>query len=216
MKPNSGFYGDFGGQFVAETLIPALDQLEDAFRSFKNDEAMMQELDQYLTEFAGRPTPVYFAKNLSKTTADLRETFTKAESKIAMRFDTTLTNLRDELARARDKDFKSQIDKFKQEMDRVASLEKGLASLQQTDKQSSRDQAERLQVLEKLIPEVEFLREKTDALEEENKKLAEVVSKNQVQIVEAIDQKTADRRKLERNLQSQKAKMAELLKELRK
>ena len=66
MKPDNGFFGDFGGQFVPETLIPALDQLEDEFESFKKSEPMMQELKQYLTDFAGRPTPVYFAANLSQ------------------------------------------------------------------------------------------------------------------------------------------------------
>ena len=156
------------------------------------------------------------AKNLSSSSGKLRDTFTKAESKMAMRFDSTISNLRDELARARDKDFKNQIEKFRQEMDRVASLEKGLMSLQQTDKESSRQQAERLSTLEKLMPEVKYLRDKVVSLEEDNKKLTEVVSKNQVQIVEAIDQKTTDSRKLEQNLQSQKAKMAKLLKELKK
>ena len=66
MKPDNGFFGDFGGQFVPETLIPALDQLEDEFESFKKSEPMMQELKQLQNDFAGRPTPVYFAANLSE------------------------------------------------------------------------------------------------------------------------------------------------------
>ena len=66
MRPDKGFYGDFGGQFVPETLIPALDQLEDEFESFKKSEPMMQELKQLQNDFAGRPTPVYFAANLSE------------------------------------------------------------------------------------------------------------------------------------------------------
>ncbi len=61
-----GFFGEFGGQFVAETLIPALDQLEAAFETYKNDESFIQELTYLLNNYAGRPTPVYFAKNMSK------------------------------------------------------------------------------------------------------------------------------------------------------
>ncbi|KAA0257090.1 tryptophan synthase subunit beta [Deferribacter autotrophicus] len=60
------FYGEFGGQFVAETLIPALDELEKAFLKIKNDKRFKEELDDLLKNYAGRPTPVYFAKNLSK------------------------------------------------------------------------------------------------------------------------------------------------------
>ncbi|MGC8768323.1 tryptophan synthase subunit beta [Calditerrivibrio sp.] len=60
-----GFFGEFGGQFVAETLIPALDQLEEAFERFKNDESFISELNHLLNTYAGRPTPVYFARNLS-------------------------------------------------------------------------------------------------------------------------------------------------------
>lgn len=60
-----GFFGEFGGQFVAETLIPALDQLEEAFERFKNDESFVSNLNHLLNTYAGRPTPIYFAKNLS-------------------------------------------------------------------------------------------------------------------------------------------------------
>jgi tryptophan synthase beta chain len=61
-----GFYGAFGGQFTAETLIPALDRLEQSFRSLKGDPAFTAELDRILTSYAGRPTPVYRAENISK------------------------------------------------------------------------------------------------------------------------------------------------------
>ncbi|MCX8084629.1 MAG: tryptophan synthase subunit beta [Calditerrivibrio sp.] len=60
-----GFFGEFGGQFVAETLIPALDQLEEAFLRLKNDEYFNKELNYLLQSYAGRPTPTYFAKNMS-------------------------------------------------------------------------------------------------------------------------------------------------------
>ncbi|WP_025209223.1 tryptophan synthase subunit beta [Hippea sp. KM1] len=60
-----GYYGQYGGQFVAETLIPALDELEEAFKAFKKNKAAKEELNRYLKDYAGRPTPLYLAKNLS-------------------------------------------------------------------------------------------------------------------------------------------------------
>lgn len=59
-------YGAYGGTFVPETLIPALEELEDAFVKNRQDPTFLEELDYYLTRFAGRPTPVYHAKNLSE------------------------------------------------------------------------------------------------------------------------------------------------------
>ena len=61
-----GFYGEFGGQFVAETLIPCLDSLEESFKKVKNNKEFKSELNYLLKNYAGRPTPVYYCKNLSK------------------------------------------------------------------------------------------------------------------------------------------------------
>ena len=61
-----GFYGEFGGQFVAETLIPCLEELEKAFFKLKRDKNFKKELKELLNNYAGRPTPVYFCKNLSQ------------------------------------------------------------------------------------------------------------------------------------------------------
>jgi len=66
MKHNRGFYGEFGGQFIPETLIPALDELEDSFLKLKDDESFKKDLLKYFNKYAGRPTPVYHAENLSK------------------------------------------------------------------------------------------------------------------------------------------------------
>lgn len=66
MQPNNGFYGEFGGQFVPETLIPAIDQLEDAFIKFKENSESIAEMEKLLREYVGRPSPVYYACNLSK------------------------------------------------------------------------------------------------------------------------------------------------------
>lgn len=59
------YFGSYGGQFVPETLIPALDQLEAANGEFKKDRASQTELAALLRDFAGRPTPLYLARNLS-------------------------------------------------------------------------------------------------------------------------------------------------------
>ena len=61
-----GFFGEYGGQFVAETLIPALDELEKKFNECKNNDKFLAEFKHYLNTYAGRPTPVYLAKNLSE------------------------------------------------------------------------------------------------------------------------------------------------------
>ena len=61
-----GKFGKYGGIFVPELLIPALEELEDAFLKYRDDEKFNQELDYYLKEFAGRPTALYYARNLSE------------------------------------------------------------------------------------------------------------------------------------------------------
>jgi tryptophan synthase beta chain len=61
----TGYFGDFGGRFVPETLMPALQQLEDAYTRARSDPAFQQELDHYLRHYAGRPSPLYFAGRLS-------------------------------------------------------------------------------------------------------------------------------------------------------
>ena len=61
-----GYFGEFGGRFVPETLMEPLLQLEEAYNKYKNDERFNQELDYYLKNYVGRPTPLYFARNLSE------------------------------------------------------------------------------------------------------------------------------------------------------
>ncbi len=64
--PVDGKYGKFGGRFVPEILMEAINELEKAYSEAKNDPAFQRELDYYLAEFVGRPTPLYYAKNLSE------------------------------------------------------------------------------------------------------------------------------------------------------
>ncbi len=61
-----GYFGSFGGRFVPETLIPLLYDLEKAYFQVKKDPAFWKEWKELLVEYAGRPTPLYFAKNFSK------------------------------------------------------------------------------------------------------------------------------------------------------
>ena len=60
-----GYFGDFGGRFVSETLIYALDELEKEYTKARQDKKFIRQLGYYLKEYAGRPTPLYLAKNLS-------------------------------------------------------------------------------------------------------------------------------------------------------
>ena len=59
-------FGEFGGQFVPEELIQPLNELEKDYNDLKDDEEFKRELDYYLRNYAGRPTPLYFAKNLTE------------------------------------------------------------------------------------------------------------------------------------------------------
>jgi tryptophan synthase beta chain len=61
-----GYFGAYGGRFVPETLLAPLEELEAAFRKYRQDPSFCRELEGYLKNFAGRPTPLMFAKNLTK------------------------------------------------------------------------------------------------------------------------------------------------------
>jgi tryptophan synthase beta chain len=61
-----GHFGIFGGRYVAETLMPALTELERAYAEVRRDRRFHEEFHYYLTEYAGRPTPLYFAERLTK------------------------------------------------------------------------------------------------------------------------------------------------------
>ena len=64
--PKDGRFGEFGGRYIPETLVPAIEELEENYLKFKNNKDFKKELGYYLREYAGRPTPLYFAKNLSE------------------------------------------------------------------------------------------------------------------------------------------------------
>ena len=64
--PKDGKFGEFGGRYIPETLVPAIEELEECYLRFKNDKKFKKELDYYLRTYAGRPTPLYYAENLTK------------------------------------------------------------------------------------------------------------------------------------------------------
>jgi len=64
--PRRGRFGSYGGQFIPETLVPAVKELERAYLSLRDDHAFKAELAGLLADYAGRPTPLYLAKNLTK------------------------------------------------------------------------------------------------------------------------------------------------------
>ncbi len=66
-QPNKqGKFGEFGGAYVAETLMPAVLELQQAYEQIKNDQEFLQELNYYFTHYIGRPSPLYLASKLTQ------------------------------------------------------------------------------------------------------------------------------------------------------
>jgi len=74
-----GHFGIFGGRFVAETLMPLVLSLEQAYDEAKADPAYQAELDHFLKHYAGRPSPLYFAERLSERLAGAKIYFKREE-----------------------------------------------------------------------------------------------------------------------------------------
>ncbi|MBN2251753.1 MAG: tryptophan synthase subunit beta [Candidatus Altiarchaeota archaeon] len=66
LPDDKGRYGVYGGRFSPETLMPALEELGKAYKKYMKDGGFLKELAYYLKEYAGRPTPLYRAENLTK------------------------------------------------------------------------------------------------------------------------------------------------------
>ena len=66
LPDDRGRFGDFGGKFVPETLMAALAELEEAYQRAKADSEFQRELDSLLRDYAGRPTTLYYAENLTR------------------------------------------------------------------------------------------------------------------------------------------------------
>ncbi|MBN2073450.1 MAG: tryptophan synthase subunit beta [Actinobacteria bacterium] len=62
----NGYFGEFGGRYVPEILISALDELAVSYKRYRRDPSFISELNYYLAYYVGRPTPLYFAERLTK------------------------------------------------------------------------------------------------------------------------------------------------------
>ena len=65
-----GRFGEFGGRYVAETLMPLILELEDAYRAAKKDPAFAAQMDDLWAHYVGRPSPLYFAERLTEAVGD--------------------------------------------------------------------------------------------------------------------------------------------------
>ena len=65
LPDKNGHFGEFGGRHVPETLVPVHEAVTEAYLKYKDDAGFRDELDYYLEHFIGRPTPLYFAENLT-------------------------------------------------------------------------------------------------------------------------------------------------------
>jgi tryptophan synthase beta chain len=66
LPDDRGHFGMFGGRYVAETLMPLILEVEQAYRAAQADPSFQKELDYYLTHYVGRPSPLYFAQRLTE------------------------------------------------------------------------------------------------------------------------------------------------------
>ncbi|AIA30935.1 tryptophan synthase subunit beta [Leptospirillum ferriphilum] len=72
LPDKNGYFGEFGGRFVSESLMEALYELEDAFRTAWKDNAFHREMEAVYKDFIGRPSPLYFAEALTEKTGGAR------------------------------------------------------------------------------------------------------------------------------------------------
>lgn len=66
LPDKKGHFGQFGGRYVPETLMPALLELEKAYEHYRNDREFREEYEYYLRQYVGRPNPLYFAEKLTR------------------------------------------------------------------------------------------------------------------------------------------------------
>lgn len=67
-----GKFGEYGGSYIPETLVPAVEELAEAYEQLRDDAPFQDELDGYLKQYAGRPTPLYLARNLTERVGGAR------------------------------------------------------------------------------------------------------------------------------------------------
>ncbi len=66
MEKRKGRYGEYGGQYIPETLVPAVQEVERAYEHYKNDPAFQKELQDLLEKYAGRPSLLYYAEKMTR------------------------------------------------------------------------------------------------------------------------------------------------------
>ncbi len=66
LPDKKGHFGEYGGRYISETLMPAVMELEEAYAKYKNCPDFKKEFAHYLSEYVGRPTPLYFAERLTE------------------------------------------------------------------------------------------------------------------------------------------------------
>ena len=66
IKSMNTYYGEFGGQYVAESLMNTLKEVDEAFEEAIHDPKFWEEFDYYMKEYVGRETPLYFASRLTE------------------------------------------------------------------------------------------------------------------------------------------------------
>ena len=72
MPDERGHFGEYGGRFVPETLVPALDELEAVYENALADDQFTERFENRLHYYVGRPTPLYFAERLSAELGNVR------------------------------------------------------------------------------------------------------------------------------------------------
>ena len=65
LPDNMGHFGDYGGRYISETLMPAIIELEEFYKKIRKDNSFKKEFNYYLKNYVGRPSPLYYAKRLS-------------------------------------------------------------------------------------------------------------------------------------------------------
>ena len=66
LPDKKGHFGEYGGRYISETLMPAVIELEQFYKKIKNDREFIKEFNYYLKNYVGRPSPLYFAGRLSE------------------------------------------------------------------------------------------------------------------------------------------------------
>ena len=61
----NGYFGKFGGRYVAETLMPLILEVEKNYNKIKNENSFKKEFEYYLNKFVGRPSPLFFAERIT-------------------------------------------------------------------------------------------------------------------------------------------------------